>query len=406
MLTIIDRYVLRQVAKPLATAMAIGLLMLLAERLVRLLDTTLGKKNSFGVVFELLAYLVPHYLGTAIPAALFLGLLFGFSKLSKDSEIDAMMATGTGLHRLTRPVILLSVILGAVSLFIVGWLQPETRYAYRSVLFDVKNIEVFYLAEEGVFMQADTRTFILDKLNRSNNTFDHIFVFDYRGPGGSETLTASSGVLIPVEGQKRPILRLNNGHRLKLDRWPTLDSGAKIPQPNITEFATTDTPLGKISDKLFRPRGEDERELTLPELYAQLDAPPQGATRDSMQAELHQRIVNVVTFFMLPLLAVPFAIGRQRSQRGYRFGIALVLIIVFHEIIEQGAVATKASGLSPWISMWFPFGVITVFAIWRFYATCFTLKPDRFGGVIDTFGTSVNRLWLPLVRRFGFGARP
>ena len=96
MLTIIDRYVLRQVAKPLATAMAIGLLMLLAERLVRLLDTTLGKKNSFGVVFELLAYLVPHYLGTAIPAALFLGLLFGFNKLSKDSEIDAMMATGNG----------------------------------------------------------------------------------------------------------------------------------------------------------------------------------------------------------------------------------------------------------------------------------------------------------------------
>ena len=45
--------------------------MLLAERLVRLLDTTLGKKNSFGVVFELLAYLVPHYLGTAIPAAFF-----------------------------------------------------------------------------------------------------------------------------------------------------------------------------------------------------------------------------------------------------------------------------------------------------------------------------------------------
>ena len=106
MLTIIDRYVLRQVAKPLVSAMAIGLLMLLAERLVRLLDTTLGKKNSFGVVFELLAYLVPHYLGTAIPAALFLGLLFGFNKLSKDSEIDAIMATGTGLHRLTRPVIL------------------------------------------------------------------------------------------------------------------------------------------------------------------------------------------------------------------------------------------------------------------------------------------------------------
>ena len=50
--------------KPLAGAMAIGLLVLLAERMVRLLDTILGKKNSFAVVFELLAYLVPHYLGS------------------------------------------------------------------------------------------------------------------------------------------------------------------------------------------------------------------------------------------------------------------------------------------------------------------------------------------------------
>ena len=289
MLTIIDRYVLRQVAKPLATAMAIGLLMLLAERLVRLLDTTLGKKNSFGVVFELLAYLVPHYLGTAIPAALFLGLLFGFNKLSKDSEIDAMMATGTGLHRLSKSVIMLSMALGALSLFIVGWLQPQTRYAYRSVLFDVKNVEVFYLAEEGVFMQAGTRTFILDKLNRSSNTFDHVFLFDYRGPGGSETLTASSGVLIPVEGQRRPVLRLDNGHRLKLDRWPTLEENQEIPQAGIAEFAMTDTPLGQVSEKLFRPRGEDERELTLPELYARLDTPPLGSTRNSMLAELHKK---------------------------------------------------------------------------------------------------------------------
>ena len=92
MISIVDRYVLKQIARPLAAAMSIGLLMLLAERMVRLLDTTLGKKNSFAVVFELLAYLMPHYLGTAIPAALFLGLLFGFNKMSKDSEIDALIA--------------------------------------------------------------------------------------------------------------------------------------------------------------------------------------------------------------------------------------------------------------------------------------------------------------------------
>jgi lipopolysaccharide export system permease protein len=405
-LNIIDRYVLRQVAKPLATALAIGLLMLLAERMVHLLDNTLGKKDSFSVVFELLAYLVPHYLGTAIPAALFLGLLFGFNKLSKDSEIDAVTATGTGLARITRPVILLSIFFAVVSLFIVGWLQPYTRYAYRSVLFDVGNVEVFYLAQEGVFMQAGSRTFILDKLNRKTNAFDHVFLFDYKGRSGLETLTASSGVLIPVEGQQRPVLRLNNGHRLNLDSWPNLEDKAFKLQATVTEFETTDTPLGKVSDKLFRPRGADERELTLPELYALQKKPPKSTTENFMRAELNLRIVHVLTLLMLPLLAVPFAVGRQRSQRGYRFGIALVLVVAFHEIIEQGAVATKSSGLSPWITMWVPFLAITLFSIWRYYSLCFTLKPDGIGTMIDNLGSSMSRFWQVLARRGLAGTKP
>jgi hypothetical protein len=95
-LAVVDRYVLKKVATPLLTAMAIGLLVLMADRLVRLLEVTLGKKNSFAVVFELLGYLVPHYLGLALPAAMFLGLLFGFNKMSKDSEIDAFMAPASG----------------------------------------------------------------------------------------------------------------------------------------------------------------------------------------------------------------------------------------------------------------------------------------------------------------------
>ena len=61
-----------------------------------------------------------------------------------------------------------------------------------------------------------------------------------------------------------------------------------------------------------------------------------------MRAELHKRLISMLTFPMLPFLAVPFALGRRRNQRAYRFGIALVLLVAFHEIIEQGAIATRA----------------------------------------------------------------
>jgi lipopolysaccharide export system permease protein len=402
-LTVIDRYVLRQVSMPLVASLAIGLLVLLAERLVRLLDVTLGKKNSFGVVFEMLAYLVPHYLGTAVPAALFLGLLLGFNKLSKNNEIDGMMAAGIGLHRLLRPALLLTLLFSLASLVMFGWVQPHTRYAYRSVLFDVKNVDAFYLAEEGVFMQSGSRTFILDELDRSNNAFNRIFVFDYKGRDGSETMTASSGKLITVPGQTRPVLRLNNGHRLMVERWPTLAVNGNGVPANVAQFDQTDTPLGKVAKDLFRPRGEDEREMTLPEIYAAMDNPPEGTTSSAMRAEYHRRLINVIAMLILPVLAIPFAIGRARSPRAYRIAIALVLLVAFHEVIEQGAVAAKLGTFSPWISMWLPMGLLSAFAIWRFWQTSFQIAGDGLDTVFAPVSDWFSQRWNSLRLRAGWG---
>ena len=263
---------LRQIAKPLAAAMAIGLLVLLADRLVRLLDTTLDKKNSFAVVFELLAYLLPHYLGLAIPAALFLGLLFGFSKISKDSELDSFMAAGFGLHQLARPVLILSVLISIGAFAIIGWVQPHTRYAYRALIFNVSNVDVFYLAEEGVFMRAGTRTFMLDNLERGSGGVRGVFLYDDRGAEGAQTVTAEAAELIEVPGERRPVLQLRQGNRLTI---PLMPESGEPPLPKQSgDFAEASTPLGKASDEPFRGRGSDQRELTLYELYRYHDDPP------------------------------------------------------------------------------------------------------------------------------------
>lgn len=400
-LPIVDRYVIRHVMGPLAVAMTIGLLVLLSERMVGLLDVTLGKKNSFGVIFELLGYLVPHYLGLAIPAALFLGLLFGFNRMSKDSEIDAFMAGGIGLHRLTRPVVALSLTLAIISLFIFGWLQAHTRYAYRAVLYTVKNVEVFYLAEEGVFMQADTRTFILDKLERGSNAFERIFLFDNRGAAGSQTITAIGGSLIEQDGDPRPILRLKNGHRLKMDGWPLLRKNDKLPGSTSGTFEQIDTPLGKISGTIFRSRGIDARELTLPELWSRLRGAPGTGTADAIRAEFHKRLVSSATILMLPFLALPFALGTRRGQRAYRFAVAMVILVAYNEILEQGAVATKVNGVSPYLAIWLPFICLLGFAVWRYTTVCFRLRKDRLQPIYDRMSEIIGQCWNMLVGRLG-----
>lgn len=404
MLKIVDRHVLRQVSLPLIAAMLIGLLMLLADRLVRLLDTTLGKKNSFAVVFELLAYLVPHYLSTAIPAALFLGLLMGFNKMSANSETDAFMSSGVGLSRLARPVILLGVLLAGLTLLIMGWLQPHARFAYRSVVFDVQNVDVFYLAEEGVFMQAGDRTFIIDELDRSSNAFSRAFIFQDKAEKGSETVTASHGTLYDTPEGERPILRLEEGHRLLLPRPPDPQADASV-NAEVTEFAQADTPLGRVSKDLFRPRGIDEREMTLPELFANLGNPVQGASAADIAAEFNERLVTAVSILILPFLAIPFTVGSRRSPRSFRMGFALVLIVVYNEIIQQGANAAQREVVSPLLVMWLPCVLLAVFALWRYYATCFTLSSDPLSAGLDRMGEAFTALRHRMMRRAGLEAQ-
>lgn len=376
------RYIYGQIFRPLLAAMAIGLAVLLAERLVRLLDITLGKQNSISIVFEMLAYLVPHYLGLAMPAAFFLGVLVAFSRLSRDSEINAFLAGGISLHQLTRPVIILGVGFAILATLIVGFVQPHTRYAFRAVVHAVTNIQIFYLAEEGVFMRTARHTFIVDKLSRRDNRFENIFVYA-KDKNGFETVTARSGALIEVENEPRPVLRLDVGNRLQVSGPIELDAGAELPRPVSGEFRVVDTPLGAVGSKIFRERGSDRRELTLFELAGAQSNPPDGSTWAEISSELHHRIVSILGVLVLPFLAIPFAVQRGRHQRPYSFAAALIILIVYNEVSEQGALLARLDQVSPWVGLWLPLGVFVIFAGWRYYTHCFLLRIDLVDRLVD-----------------------
>ncbi|CAN5202675.1 LptF/LptG family permease [soil metagenome] len=367
----VDRYVASKVLLPLAATFGIGLVFLLAERVIGLFDNVVGKANMLVSVFEMLAYLSPYYVGLAIPVALFLGVLLGFSRMSQDNEIDALLASGIGLHRLSVPIVYLSIASLVASIAVLGWLQPHGRYAYRSVVYTLRNVEVFYLAEEGVFMQAGNRTFIFDRLDRENSKAHNVFIYEDNPSGGMSTLTASEGQIIGTGEGARPILRLQQGQVLKID--PPAANATEPPKAVVSEFTTADTPIGRLSDKIFRPRGIDERELTLSELISN-PKPPADSSEGAMRAELHSRIVRILTIPILPFLAIPFALARNRNHRTYNIGAALLLLVAFNQFIEQGTIATRVNSASPWLTIWLPFALILVFTAYRFWKACFAIR--------------------------------
>ena len=78
----IDLYILKRVALPLAATVGIAMAALLLERLIRLLDLFANRGGPMNIVLKMLANLVPHYLGLALPATmlmLFINLVLGFA---------------------------------------------------------------------------------------------------------------------------------------------------------------------------------------------------------------------------------------------------------------------------------------------------------------------------------------
>jgi lipopolysaccharide export system permease protein len=198
-------------------------------------------------------------------------------------------------------------------------------------------------------------------------------------------------------------LRLENGQRLKIDEWPLSDN-ALLPLPQAGSFEVADTPLGTITNKIFRPRGNDERELTLVELYQRVMNPPADSEPRVIwenRSELHKRAVMILTTLVLPFLALPFAITRRRSQRAYRIGVALIILVAYHEVIERGAVLVRVQHASPYLALWLPFAALAAFAFWRFWLACFRLPSDKFDQMLTRALAPFGHVRRAIAARFG-----
>lgn len=363
-MTTIDRYVLRKTLTPLLACIVIALIAMLLERMLRLLDFMLDKGGPFYLVLRMLANLIPHYLGLAIPAAFFVGVLLAVMRLSGDSELDAIHAMGVGLHRLLVPLIGLAAVLLVATAIIIGMLQPYTRYAYRLLVYTAAHTLWNSALERGTFFTGlGDLVIMVDDISDGGRKLSGVFLHKIEKDGSTTTVTAENGQLYRSPKERFDLfLRLNKGV------WVQSDAGGGHTTTLL--FDSTDVPLDLAQGPIeVRPRGEVVKELTLPELWDARDSPPKGLTRAMIVAELNSRLVRIVSLLFLPLLAVPLGIVSRRARRSIGVVVGLVLLILFHNILRLGEGMVETGVLPPIIGLWLPCAIFALIGAWAFHLT-------------------------------------
>jgi lipopolysaccharide export system permease protein len=363
----IDFYVLRQILKPLWIALVVALLVLLIERMLRLLDLVLGARGPLKVVFEIMAYLVPNYISLALPISLLLGVMLAFNRLSRDGEIDALQCAGVSLARQSRAALFAALGVAVVTMITLGYLKPYGRYAYQSMVFAVTNAAFQAFVQAGVFTHVEDTTFLVKNVGSGDAAFANVFLYE-GGESGSTVVTARSGMVVRPGEQAIPMLRLFDGVRLTVqdDTGTEKPTGPRAPPVGVLRFQELRMTLGERETKIFRPRGADEREFTLTELWQRRFQPPSGVRISDMVAEFHGRFARVLSVPFLPLIGIPLALGRRRSDRSYGLAIGILVLIVYNQVLDFGENIAETGAIGPVVGLWLPFLAFTSVSVWLF----------------------------------------
>lgn len=356
--TVLDRYVLARTLMPLSATLLIALLALLLERMVRIMDMLVNQGGPIVLVLKLLANLVPHYLGIALPLALFLGVMVAATRLSADGELDGLQSSGISLNRLLWPLLGLSFVLSLAMLATTGWLQPHTRYQYRALFYVATSSMVDLAIEKGAtFNRFGDYTIVVDDIVDRGLTLKGVFIHKVAPNGSVEIMTARSGTAARVPEDFSVLLKLRDGRRF--------DTPADAGRLSVLSFDRLDLPLELTGAAAFRPRNA-ERELTLPELIGQARQRTLDVKPWRIETEIHARLVRTISTFFLPILGLALGLAAPRGQRvaGVAFGIALIAI--FHYGLNFGEKAADLGKVSPIISLWLPFLALVGLAVWAF----------------------------------------
>ncbi|MEZ4753352.1 MAG: LptF/LptG family permease [Bdellovibrionota bacterium] len=128
--------------------------------------------SQIGMVF---ISLLPTFLEIAIPMAMLLGVMLAFARLSGDSELIVIRASGISLHKLIVAVACFGAIGTAASLYVSMTLRPWGFQTLSQTLFEIAKSKSTSGLTEGIFNELGKLTLYADSIDYATGDLKKVF---------------------------------------------------------------------------------------------------------------------------------------------------------------------------------------------------------------------------------------
>ena len=308
------------------------------------------------ILFDYYLNFIPFYSNLFSQLFVFIAVIFFTTKLAENSEIIAMLSTGTSFARIVRPYMISAAIIALLNYGLGSYIIPrgnvkrvkfENKYKNRgrqdfsaNVQLEVDSGVIAYFGryEENMKMGFD---FTLDKFE-DKKLVKHLQAMTIQ----YDTLSYEPYHWIITSYQKRDL----QGMREVIQNGSKLDTIIRIQPQDL--MASRDM----------------EMTLTTPELdtYIERQKARGFANIQQFEVEYWKRGASSFATFILTMIGVSISARKRKNGMGIALGIGLALILAY--IMFQTISSTFAvnANMHPSLAAWLP-NIVFAFIAYYFY---------------------------------------
>jgi lipopolysaccharide export system permease protein len=353
-------YILKEIFPVFLIGLMTFTIILLMDKIFKIIELIVTRGVKLSHILMLLLYISPSFLIFTLPMAFLLGTLLAFGRLSQDSEITALKASGLSLYQLYLPVLLFSLGTYLLTSFLVFYGLPWGNRGFKSTLFLIAQSKADVEIKERVFNDVfEGFVIYVDKVPIQGKKMEGILIYDEREKEKTNTIFAKEGFLFNNPNSQELLLNLRHGdiHRFE----PRTQVYQKMHFESYDLRLELSKTFGNLGKKL------KEHEMSVEELRERMEKKRwMGEDITPQEVELHKRYAIPFSCFVFGLIAVPLGIYPRRSGRSYGFVLSILIILAYYIALTASEILAMRKDLPPFWAGWMPnifFGGFGIFLL-------------------------------------------
>ena len=306
------------------------------------------------IIFDYYANFVPYFANLFSALFVFIAVILFTTKMAGNSEIIAILASGTSFKRLMRPYMLTCVMLSALSYSLSAYVIPHGT-VIRQNFENMYKKKAKNTSADNVQLQVDRG--VIAYIQHYDNTTKRGYGFcldKFQEKKLVSHLTAMEVQYDTISDSK---------YHWKIRNWKVRKlQGMK---EHITSGAEKDTLITMEPTDLVYSKGQQET-FTSPELKEYINKQIDRGSSNVVQyqVEYHKRIAASFASFILTIIGLSLSAKKRKGGMGMALGVGLALS--FGYIMLQTVSATFAiqANFPPMLAAWMPnilFAVVAYF---------------------------------------------